>query len=72
MYHSVHSKIWYTLGKVDQMVQVLLDAFVQYAAENGAGSSQAEAMADITVTLESVTVPGKIISRLRKVMNGLM
>ncbi|CAO3589215.1 unnamed protein product [Absidia cylindrospora] len=68
MYKHVQAKIWKSLAKVDDIINVVLDAFVQYSVEHGVGSPQAEAMADTFVTLSSVTVRGKVISRLRKVL----
>ncbi|KAI8097774.1 uncharacterized protein BX664DRAFT_356981 [Halteromyces radiatus] len=68
MYKHVQAKIWKPLGKVDDIINVILDSFIQFAVEHGVGSPQAEAMADTFVTLSSVTVRGKVISRLRKVL----
>ncbi|CAO3592087.1 unnamed protein product [Absidia cylindrospora] len=68
MYKHVQAKIWKALAKVDDLINVILDSFIQFAVEHGVGSPQAEAMADTFVTLSSVTVRGKVISRLRKVL----
>lgn len=68
MYKHVQAKVWKALAKVDELINVILDSFIQFAVEHGVGSPQAEAMADTFVTLSSVTVRGKVISRLRKVM----
>lgn len=67
MYKHIQAKIWTPLTKVNDLVGVVLDSFIQYAVEHGAGSPQAEALADTFVTLSSVTIRGKVISRLRKV-----
>lgn len=68
MYKLVQAKIWRTLAKVDDMVNLIIDSFVQYSVENGLGSVQAEAMADTIVTMSSIAVRGKVISRMRRVI----
>lgn len=50
------------------MVNPIIDAFIQYSVEHGIGSPQAEVMADTIVTMSSISVRGKVISRLRKVI----
>ncbi|ORY04201.1 hypothetical protein K493DRAFT_311429 [Basidiobolus meristosporus CBS 931.73] len=67
---AIQAKIWRTIGKVDEIITPVLDAFVQYAVEHGIGSPQAELMAETAVTLSSVNVRGKLISRLRKVISS--
>ncbi|KAI9318553.1 hypothetical protein BX666DRAFT_1511999 [Dichotomocladium elegans] len=69
MYKHVQDKIWKTLSTVDELINIILDAFVQYSVEHGAGSPQAEIMADTIVTLASISVRGKVISRLRRVLH---
>ena len=68
MYNIVQAKIWKTLGKVDDLINLVLDAFVHFSVEHGVGSAQTEAMADTFVTLSNVAVRGKVIARLRKVL----
>ncbi|ORX62830.1 hypothetical protein DM01DRAFT_1403269 [Hesseltinella vesiculosa] len=68
MYKLVQAKIWKTIGKVDDILNLVLDTFIQFSNEHGVGSPQAEAMADTFVTLSNVAVRGKVISRLRKVL----
>lgn len=68
MYKLVQAKIWKTIGKVDDIINIVLDAFILYSNQHGVGSTQAEAMADTFVTLSNVAVRGKVISRLRKVL----
>ncbi|KAI8066538.1 hypothetical protein BC940DRAFT_368136 [Gongronella butleri] len=68
MYKLVQAKIWKTIGKIDDILNLVLDAFIQFSNEHGVGSPQAEAMADTFVTLSNVAVRGKVISRLRKVL----
>ncbi|KAI8390971.1 uncharacterized protein BYT42DRAFT_508674 [Radiomyces spectabilis] len=68
MYKLVQTKVWKTVGKVDDIVNLVLESFVQYSNEHGVGSPQAEAMADTFVTLSNIAVRGKVITRLRKVL----
>lgn len=68
MYKHVQAKVWRTLAKVDDMINLIIDAFVQYSVEHGVGSPQAEVMADTIVTMSSISVRGKVISRLRRVI----
>jgi neurofibromin 1 len=67
MYPVVKTYVWTPLGRMDDMVPLILDAFVFYAVERGFSSQQAEVMANTTVTLSSYSVRGKLIARLRKV-----
>ncbi|KAJ9061115.1 Ras GTPase activating protein ira2 [Entomophthora muscae] len=67
---SIQSKIWRTIGQVDELIDMVLDTIVQYAVEHGVGSVQAEVLADTTVTLAAVNVrAGKLVSRLRKLIS---
>ncbi|RCH89644.1 Ras GTPase activating protein ira2 [Rhizopus azygosporus] len=68
MYKLIQAKIWKTIGQIDDILNLVLDSFVQFSIEHGVGSSQAEAMADTFVTLSNIAVRGKVISRLRKVL----
>lgn len=68
MYKLVQAKIWKTIGKVDDILSLVLESFILFANQHGVGSPQAEAMADTFVTLSNVAVRGKVISRLRKVL----
>ncbi|KAI9491357.1 hypothetical protein BDB00DRAFT_874401 [Zychaea mexicana] len=68
MYKLVQAKIWKTIGKVDDILNTVLDSFILFSNQHGVGSLQAEAMADTFVTLSNVAVRGKVISRLRKVL----
>src|SRR4051794_23312662 len=69
MYTAVQSKIWSTLGKVDEITNIIIDEFVQYAVDHGISSPQSEIVANTIVTLSSVNIRGKIIAKLRKVCN---
>ncbi|KAI8373844.1 hypothetical protein BD560DRAFT_393755 [Blakeslea trispora] len=68
MYKLVQAKIWKTIGHIDETLNLVLDVFIQFSIEHGVGSVQAEAMADTFVTLSNIAVRGKIVSRLRKVL----
>ncbi|KAI9283473.1 hypothetical protein BC943DRAFT_100701 [Umbelopsis sp. AD052] len=68
IYRLVQDKIWKTISQVDDVINLVLDTFVQFSVEHGIGSPQAETMADTLVTLSNVAVKGKIIARLRKVI----
>lgn len=68
MYKLVQAKIWKTIGKVDDILNLVLDSFIQYSIEHGVCTPQAEAMADTFVTLSNIAVRGKVVSRLRKVL----
>ncbi|KAG0178831.1 Ras GTPase activating protein ira2 [Apophysomyces sp. BC1021] len=68
MYKHIQAKVWSTLTEVDEMMNIILDSFVQYSVENGVGSPQAEAIADTIVTMSSIAARGKVISRMRRVL----
>lgn len=68
MYKLVQAKIWKTIGQIDDILNLVLDSFIQFSIEHGVGSAQAEAMADTFVTLSNIAVRGKVVSRLRKVL----
>lgn len=68
MYKLVQAKIWKTIGQIDDILNLVLDSFIQFSIEHGVGSPQAEAMADTFVTLSNIAVRGKVVSRLRKVL----
>ncbi|GAB5590022.1 Ras GTPase activating protein ira2 [Umbelopsis nana] len=68
IYRLVQDKVWKTIGQVDDVINLVLDTFVQFSVEHGIGSPQAETMADTLVTLSNIAVKGKIIARLRRVV----
>ncbi|CAI2172941.1 5991_t:CDS:10 [Funneliformis geosporum] len=68
MYTAVQSKIWNTLGKVDEITNIIIEEFVQYAVDHGISSPQSEIIANTIVTLSSVNIRGKIIAKLRMVI----
>ncbi|KAF0455119.1 gtpase-activator protein for ras-like gtpase [Gigaspora margarita] len=65
MYTAVQSNIWHILKGVDEITNLIIDTFVEYAVKVGIGTTQAEIVANTMVTLSSVNVRGKIIARLR-------
>lgn len=65
----IQAKIWKTIAKVDELLNLVIDTFIQVANRFGVGSPQAEALADTLVTLSNVTVRSKLISHLRKVIH---
>lgn len=68
MYKHIQARVWKTLAQSDDIINLIIDCFVQYSVENGVGSIQAEIIADTLVTMSSVTVRGKVISRMRRVI----
>jgi len=69
MYPSLQSKVWFTIGMVEELLDLALDSLIRFAIENQLGSRPAEVVADTAVTLASANVElvsGKIIARLRK------
>ncbi|OZJ04004.1 hypothetical protein BZG36_03619, partial [Bifiguratus adelaidae] len=68
MHASIQSQIWQSIGRNDDILDLVLDSFIHYATQAGIGSHEAETIADTIATLSSITVRGKLISRLRKVL----
>ncbi|CAG8518713.1 24789_t:CDS:10 [Dentiscutata erythropus] len=66
MYSAIQSKIWQPLGKVDEITNIIIDEFVQYAVHHGISSVQSETVANTIVTLSSINIRGKIIAKLRQ------
>ncbi|XP_037071704.1 neurofibromin-like [Pollicipes pollicipes] len=67
MYPSIQAKIWGSIGQVSDLIDMVLDAFIQRSVTGGLGSIQAEIMADTTVALVSPNVQlvaKKVIGRL--------
>ncbi|RCI05603.1 Ras GTPase activating protein ira2, partial [Rhizopus stolonifer] len=65
----IQAKIWKTLAKVDDVLNLIIETFIQVSNEYGLGSAQAEALADTLVTLSNITVRSKLISYLRNVIH---
>jgi neurofibromin 1 len=70
MYHAVQNKIWLALGRVDDIIPMLIDAFVTFSVDNGMSSQPSDIIANTIVTLHSVNVRGKIVARLRRVIQN--
>jgi small nuclear ribonucleoprotein (snRNP)-like protein len=68
LYTAIQSNVWNTLKGVDEITNLLIDEFVEYSVDHGISSASAEIVANTIVTLSSVSVRGKIIARLRKVI----
>ncbi|KAI8363872.1 hypothetical protein EDC96DRAFT_558843 [Choanephora cucurbitarum] len=68
MYKHIQTKVWKTLGQIDEIANLVIDCFIQYSVENGVGSPQAEIIADTLVTMSSISIRGKVISRMRRVI----
>ena len=56
------------MAEIDDIANLVIDCFVQYSVEHGVGSIQAETIADTLVTMSSVSIRGKVISRMRRVL----
>ncbi|CAJ0643714.1 10011_t:CDS:10 [Entrophospora sp. SA101] len=69
LYTAIQTKIWSTLIGIDELTSLIIDEFIAYAVEHGIGSIQSETVANTIVTLSSISVRGKIISRLRRVIS---
>lgn len=65
----IQAKIWKKIAEVDDILNLVLETFIQFANEHGVGSAHAESMADTLVTLSNVAVRAKLISHLRKVIH---
>lgn len=48
----------------------MIDSLIQYSVENGIGSPQAEAIADTIVTMNSNAIRGKVVHRMRRVLQS--
>ncbi|VDP30863.1 unnamed protein product, partial [Soboliphyme baturini] len=67
MYPSIQTKIWGNMGRVQQLLNLMLDCLLKRSIAGGLGSRQAEVMADTTVALAAVNVSfvsTTILSRL--------
>ncbi|KAI8053543.1 hypothetical protein BDF21DRAFT_441145 [Thamnidium elegans] len=68
LYKHIQARVWKTIAEIDDIINLVIDCFVQYSVENGVGSVQAEIIADTLVTMSSVSIRGKVISRMRRVI----
>ncbi|KAF9540942.1 Ras GTPase activating protein ira2 [Mortierella hygrophila] len=69
IYGAMQDIIWSRVEEIDALVVLVLDLFITESMEGGIGSVQAEKLGDSLVTLSSVSISGKVISRLRKVIS---
>eukprot|EP00795_Rhopilema_esculentum_P015875 gene15875-7206_t len=68
---SIQAKVWGNIGKLPELLDVVLDSFIKTSATGGLGSLKAEVMADTAVALAAANVPlvsSKIIKRLNTVL----
>ncbi|RCI02984.1 Ras GTPase activating protein ira2, partial [Rhizopus stolonifer] len=66
----MQSKVWKHLSKVEEITGMVIDCFVQYSVEKGMGSTEAEMIADTFVTMGDLLIRGKLITRMRRVIEG--
>lgn len=72
MYPSIQAKIWGSIGQIPELIDMVLDNFIQKSVTSGLGSPQVEIMADTAVALASANVQlvaKKVIGRLCRVMD---
>src|SRR5258708_5039123 len=64
----IQKTIWAEIARLDTaIVTIALDELVRAATDGGIGSRRCEIMADTLIVLSSISVRGKILSKLRKV-----
>lgn len=51
MYPSIQAKIWGSIGQIPELIDMVLDNFIQKSVTSGLGSQQVEIMADTAVAL---------------------
>ncbi|XP_076386906.1 neurofibromin 1 isoform X1 [Megachile rotundata] len=72
MYPSIQAKIWSTIGRLPDLIDTVLDNFIQRSVSFGLGSRKVEIMADTAVALASGNVQlvaKKVIGRLCRVVD---
>jgi hypothetical protein len=68
---TIQKYIWGEVGKLDtDIVDVILDELVRSATDSGVGTPRCEAIANIISSLSSISVRGRIYSKLRKVSSA--
>eukprot|EP00794_Sanderia_malayensis_P014143 gene14143-15620_t len=68
---SIQAKVWGNIGKLPELLDVVLDSFMKTSTTGGLGSVKAEVMADTAVALATANVSlvsSKIIGRLQTVL----
>ncbi|XP_061381532.1 neurofibromin isoform X2 [Danaus plexippus] len=74
MYPSVQAKIWGSIGQVPELIDMVLDSFLQRSVKSGLGSPMIEIMADTAVALASANVQlvsRKVIGRMCRALSKL-
>lgn len=72
MYPSIQAKIWGSIGTIPELIDMVLDNFIQKSVSFGLGSPEVEIMADTAVALAAANVElvaKKVIGRLCRVMD---
>ncbi|EFN88549.1 Neurofibromin [Harpegnathos saltator] len=72
MYPSIQAKIWGTIGRLPELIDIVLDMFIQRSVQHRLGSHMAEILADTAVALASGNVQlvaKKVISRLCRMVD---
>ncbi|XP_012282166.1 neurofibromin isoform X3 [Orussus abietinus] len=72
MYPSIQAKIWSTIGRLPDLIDIVLDNFIHRSVRYGLGSPMVEIMADTAVALASGNVQlvaKKVIGRLCRVVD---
>jgi len=72
MYPSIQAKIWSTIGMLPELIDIVLDIFLQRSARYGLGSPMAEIMADTAVALASGNVQliaKKVINKVCRIVD---
>lgn len=65
---TIQKYIWAEVGKLDTVIiDVILDELVRAATDGGMGTHRSEAIAHAIASLSSISVRGRIYSKLRKV-----
>ncbi|EJD36584.1 hypothetical protein AURDEDRAFT_117057 [Auricularia subglabra TFB-10046 SS5] len=67
IYPLAQRHVWSEIGRLDAaLIGIALDELIRAAVDGGIGSMRCELVADTLVSLSSVSVRGKIITRLRR------
>ncbi|KAG2213997.1 hypothetical protein INT47_001268 [Mucor saturninus] len=70
VYEHIQKNIWNTLKDIDELHNLVIDSLIQFSVESGIGSPQAEAIADTLVTMNCNAIRGKVINRMRRVLQS--
>ncbi|XP_073994395.1 neurofibromin 1 isoform X2 [Rhodnius prolixus] len=72
MYPSIQAKIWGSIGQVPELIDMVLDSFINRSSDGGLTNPVVEVLADTAVALASANVQlvsKKIIGRLCRVLD---